>query len=51
MPEPLHSRLRESVKKAHPDYDDERVEKEVHATMNKWKSSGTPAQKEAVEGE
>lgn len=48
VPEPMHSYLRASVKKAHPDYSDERVEREVHATLNKMQSSGTWAQKEVA---
>lgn len=35
MPKEVESKIRESVKKAHPDYDKERVDREVFATMNK----------------
>lgn len=34
MPEYIENKIRESVKKAHPDYDEERVNQEVYATMN-----------------
>lgn len=35
MPEEVEERIRESVKNAHPDYDKERVDKEVFSIMNK----------------
>lgn len=35
MPKDVENRIRESVEKAHPDYDKERVDREVFATMNK----------------
>lgn len=35
MPERVEEEIRKSVEEAHPDYDKERVNREVYATMNK----------------
>lgn len=35
MPEEVEEKIRESVERAHPDYDKERVDKEVFSIMNK----------------
>jgi hypothetical protein len=35
MPEEIEEKIRESVRNAHPDYDEKRVNDEVFATMNK----------------
>lgn len=35
VPKEVEQKIRESVEKAHPDYDKERVDQEVYATMNK----------------
>ncbi len=35
MPKHVEEEIRASVERAHPDYDKERVDQEVYATMNK----------------
>ena len=35
MPKTVEEKIRRSVREAHPDYDEERVNQEVYATMNK----------------
>lgn len=35
MPKEVEEKIRKSVETAHPDYDKERVDREVYATMNK----------------
>lgn len=35
MPTAIEEKIRKSVENAHPDYDKERVDQEVYATMNK----------------
>jgi len=37
MPRELEEKIRASVKAAHPEYSEERVNQEVYATMNKLK--------------
>jgi len=37
MPKELEEKIRASVKAAHPEYDEKRVNQEVYATMNKQK--------------
>lgn len=35
MPKEVEEKIRQSVRNAHPDYDEKRVDQEVYATMNK----------------
>lgn len=47
MPKALHAKLMATAKRKYPG-DKDRQEEYVHRTLNKMKSHGTPAQKEAA---